>query len=52
VRALRQQNADLQTTMLAIATHTSNTARRLERIEAEGMVVRTEDDMPLKTEAA
>lgn len=52
LRALRQENGELRFALEAIASHTSNTARRLERIEADGMVVRTEDDMPLKTEAA
>ncbi|HEY8606634.1 MAG TPA: phage tail length tape measure family protein [Noviherbaspirillum sp.] len=52
VRRLNRRIEELQMATEAVASHTSNTARRLERIEQDGMVVRTEDDMPLKTTEA
>lgn len=51
-RALREQVANLQAALEAIATYTSKTARQLERFEADGMTVKTDADTPLKTEAA
>ncbi len=51
IRALRQDNADMRAELRAIATHSSKTARQLERFEIDGLTVKTDADTPLKTEA-
>lgn len=52
VRALRMENTNMRMELQAIATHTNKTARQLDRIERDGMTVKTEADSPLMTEVA
>ena len=52
LRALRQDNANMRAELRAIASSNNKTARILDRIEKDGLIVRTDEDTPLSTVAA
>lgn len=52
LRALRAENAELRSEMRAVASHTHKTARQLEQVIGDGVIVRTENGFPLETIAA
>lgn len=49
VRALRAENSDLRAEVRAVATHTYKSARKLEEVVGDGIIVRTETGAPLET---
>lgn len=49
LRALRAENADLRAEVRAVATHTYRSARKLEEVVGDGIIVRTETGAPLET---
>ena len=52
LRALRQDNANMRAELRAIAGSSAKTARHLDRMDADGLLVRTDADTPLATVAA
>lgn len=52
LRALREENVLLRSAVGSVATHTYKTAKRLEEVVGDGLLVRTETGYPLATVAA
>lgn len=50
LRALREEVSGLRAETRATASHTAKTARQLERMEIDGMLIRTDADTPIQTE--